>query len=310
MKIITIIALTLGLVWSAVAAEESKGVFGTAFLELDQDDKVELVRTMNETFSKKKQEKDETEAQRQKRIKTIYALNRDAVKAAKDADKKSVIAEVFATAPIEALPTIVDGFATELFTRKMAGLNEKDDSFVEFAAATLLKVNARLRQLPTSRRPGMRSVFAVIAFLKASEGKPEDLRQSLLFYVLTGSEKLARTEWIPEAMGDDGKKPSYEKMLSAGLEGEEPAHADLHPMKTTELGNLLVGSDLRGKNARDVSGPVDRNTERADFGSGEDTSINTVPRGDVNNPDSPWYRRRRGDDTPDPEPENYLGHTL
>lgn len=292
-------------VLSVGAAAQDKGMLNSAFLELDKDDKVNLVRSMNQTFTKDS-DKDETAEQQAKRIKTVYALNRDAVRAAKDADKKLVIAEVFATAPMEALPTITDGFAKEVFTRAMMNLSEKDDSFVEFAAATLLRVNSRLRQLPTRRLPGARSVFAVISFLKASGGNPADLRDQLLFYVLTGSTTLARTQWIPAAMGDDGKPASYQQILEAGLKGEEPQHQNQHPMKSSELGNLLVGSDLRVKNARDVSGPKPIEDQQG-LGGGE--GVGTVPRGAVENPNSPWYRRRRGDD-PDDEPGNYLGHSL
>lgn len=292
-----ILMLAFCAVLSVGAAEQDKGLLNSAFLELDKDDKVNLVRSMNKTFTKEKDE-DETAEAKAKRIKTVYALNRDAVRAAKDADKKLVIAEVFATAPMEALPAITDGFAKEVFTRKMLNLDEKDDSFVEFASATLLRVNCRLRQISTARFPGARSAFAVISFLKASGGKPEDLRDQLMFYVLTGSEVLARTKWVPAAMGDDGKPPSYQPIFEAGFVGEEPPHQNLHPMKSPELGNLLVGSELRVKNARDVSGPKPIETERG-----------VIPRGAIENPDSPWYRRRRGDD-PDDEPGNYLGHSL
>lgn len=320
MKMVKIILFAFCAALSAGAAEQDKGVFGSAFLDLDRDDKVELVRTMNETLSKVK--KDETAAQKAKRIQTVYSLNRDAVRAAKDADKKRVIAEVFATAPLEALPTISDRFAKELFSRKAAGLNEKDDSFVEFAAASLLRITGRLRQQMVARwYPGARSAFAVISFIKAAEGKPEDIREALTFYVLTGSEKLARTKWIPEAMGDDGKEPSYKSILEAGLEGEEPPHDNAFLMKPPEYGNLLVGSELRVKNARDVTGPRDRENERGVWGGGAGgdggaglSGLQTVPRGEVGNPDSPWYRRNRGDNhgggVPDDEPHNYLGHTL
>ena len=292
-----ILMLAFCAVLSVGAAEQDKGLLNSTFLELDKDDKVDLVRSMNQTFTKEKDENETAEA-KAKRIKKVYALNRDAVRAAKDADKKLVVAEVFATAPMEALPMITDGFAKEVFTRKMMNLSEKDDSFVEFAAATLLRVNSRLRQISTARFPGARSAFAVISFLKASDGKPEDLRDQLMFYVLTGSEVLARTKWVPAAMGDDGKPPSYQPIFEAGYMGEEPPHQNLHPMKSPELGNLLVGSELRVKNARDVTGPKPIEIERG-----------TVPRAAIENPNSPWYRRRRGDD-PDDEPGNYLGHSL
>ena len=290
---------------SVMAASDGKTSFGTAFQDLARDDQVEFVRAVNKSMEDYKASTPE------KRLFTIYAVNRDAVKAAPEKERKAVIAEVFATAPLEALPMITDRFASELFSRKAAGFSDKDDSFVEFASATLMRVRNRLFSgVPIERFPGARSAFAVICFLKASEGRPEDLRQSFLFYVLTGSQEMARKVWIPAALGEDGKAPSYQPILDAGFKGEEPPHANLHPMSPIELANLQVGSDLRVENAKDVSSP-----KPLDVGSGmqasggPDQGVNRVPRTQVQDPDSPWYRRRRGD-RPDDEPESYMGPGL
>lgn len=285
------------------AAQDGAAAFTGAFQNLAKDDQVEFVRAVNKAMADYKASTPE------RRLATIYSVNRDAVKSSPAAEKKAVIAEVFATAPMDALPKIADGFAADLFNRKAAGLSDKDDSFLEFTSATLMRVRNRVRQLPVDHLPSARSAFAVISFLKASEGKPEDLRDTLLFYILTGSQGVARTEWIPAALGADGKAPSYQPILEAGLKGEEPQHANLHPMAPIELGNLQVGSDLRVENAKDVSSPKPLDTMNGQGGGQMDAGLNRVPRAQVSDKDSPWYTRRRGE-KPTGEVEPYMGQGL
>lgn len=290
----------MSLACSVLAANEG-GAFASAFQ--GEDDRVEFVRAMNASMRDYKAKTPE------RRLQAIYAMNRDAVRASPATEKKAVIAEVFATAPLDALPMIADRFAGELFNRKAAGLSDRDDSFTEFASATLMRVRNRVRMLPVDHRPGARSVFAVISFIKASEGKPADLRESLLFFILTGSQIIAEKEWIPAALGEDGKSPSYQPILSAGIEGEEPDHQNAHPMAPPELTVLQVGSDLRVIDAKDVSSPKPLDNMRGLETGATGTGVNRVPRADVQNPDSPWYRRRRGDQ-PDSEDEGYMGQGL
>ena len=287
-----------------VGMAEEKGSLGTAFQDLQKDDQVEFVRAVNDSMRNYKASTPE------KRLQTIYAVNRDAVRAAPAKEKKAVIAEVFATAPMDALPTITDRFASELFSRKAAGFSDKDDSFTEFAAATLMRVRTRMRFLATRELPAARMTFAVIMVLKASEGNPADLRESVLFYIPTGSHELARKVWIPAALGEDGNSPSYQPILAAGEKGEEPAHvAELQIAPIQEL-NRLVGSELRVGDAKDVKGPTPAYNGNG-LGTGENmgAGLGRVPRAASSDPDSPWYRRRRGDDPEEPAPV-YLGQGL
>lgn len=297
--------------WTASAARE-KGAFGTAFQDLAKEDQVEFVKAVNKSMAEYIHDDDAKQDRQvyEKRLRTVYIVNRDAVRAAPEKERKAVIAEVFATAPMEALPGIADGFAQDLFNRKAAGLGADDDSFMEFLAATLMRVRNRLHSMPVDQYPGARSAFAVISFIKASEGKPEDLRDTSLFYVLTGSQNITRTVWIPAALGEDDKPPSYQPILDAGYKGEEPPHQNLHPMSPVELGNLKQGSELRVENAKDISSPKPvydvHVIEDGTMGGG----LGRVPREAVSNPDSPWFRRRRGVTPPDEPPTPYMGQGL
>lgn len=302
MKKLLLVAVAL---FAAVMAQAQKdrGTFGAAFQDLAKEDQVEFVRAVNKSME------DYEASTPEKRLLTIFAVNRDAVRGAPESERKAVIAEVFATAPFDALPMITDRFAAELFSRKAAGFGANDDSFLEFTSATLMRVRNRLSTVPYEKLPGTRSAFAVICFLKASEGKPEDLKTSLLFYVMTGTQEITRKYWIPAALGEDGKPPSYQPMLEAGYKGEEPPHQNLHPMSPVELGNLQVGSDLRVENAKDISSPKPLDTMHGVPWGGQGSGVNRVPRANVQDPDSPWFKRRRGD-RPEEESPTYLGQGL
>ncbi len=296
MKILYFIGF-LGMTMTVLGAQKA-GALSSAFQSLAGEDQVEFVRTVNQSMAQYRASTPE------RRMSTIYMVNRDAVRGAPEKERKAVIAEVFATAPMDVLPMITDRFAQELFNRKTAGFSDKNDSFVEFASATLMRVRNRLSsRVPIEQFPGARSAFAVICFLKASEGRPEDLRQAFLFFVLSGSQELARTVWIPAALGADGKAPSYQPILEAGYRGEAPQHDNRLPMAVQEMGNLLVGSDLRVMDARDVSGP------KPIVGGAQGQGLNRVPRAAVQNPDSPWYRRRRGEHAEN-EAGGYLGQGI
>jgi len=290
----------------APCARAEKAAFTAAFQDLAKDDQVEFVRAVNSSME------DYKSSSPKRRLQTIYAFNRDAVKSSPAKERKAVIAEVFATVPFDALPRITDGFAEDLFNRKAAGFSDKDDSFVEFAAATLMHVRIRLEQMPADLNPGARSAFAVICFLKASGGQPPELKDSFLFYVLTGSHEISRKTWIPAALGQDGKEPSYQPILEAGYKGEEPEHQNLHPLAAFQR-TVLLHSDARIMEAKDVSGVKTYDSARGVMGTGagggSDLGVTRVPRGAIENKDSPWYRRRRGSD-PGGESDGYMGQGL
>lgn len=300
------------LAMSAIAMAEkvqSRNAFSGAFSEMAGGDQAEFIATVNRSLADPDKPLDD------RQIKTLYSVNRDAVRGAPAADRKTVLAEVFATVPRACLPTIADRFAAELFSRKAAGFGDSDDSFVEFASAALMRISLRCRTADDF--PGTRTAYAVIMFLKASEGRPASLREDFMMYIHSGTHRIAREEWIPAALGDGGRPPTYAPMIEAGIKGEEPRHKIAFPQGPPEELNRLVGSEMRVDHAWDVSGPQPEMRElgiSADGGLG--SGVWRVPRDRMHDSDSPWYRRRRvgggggGEVRPPVEPELYVGQTL
>lgn len=270
------------------------GVFKDAFADMSGEDQVEFVATLNKSFAASKRTLDE------KRIQTLCKVNRDAVRGAPDEDRKKVLAEVFASAPMEALPTIVDTFAAELFHRDNNSYYKTDEEFTEFASAALMRISLRLKALNVDfENPGARSVLAVTMFLKAAGDKlAKDLREPFIVYVLSGTHEAARKEYLPAAMGDKEDQPAtMAPITNAGYRAEEPHNKVRLPIGTPELG-LWVRSELSvDNNAADNTGPLTLFSDASQFGSldvtggGLDAGLSRVPRP---NEDSQYYTSRRG----------------
>lgn len=273
------------------------GAFGTAFQDLAGDDQARFVSTVNLSMAKQDQELDE------KSIITLYRVNRDAVKASPAIDRKKVLAAVFATAPRECMPYFTEHLAEDLFTRKAAGFNPDDDSFMEFASAALLRIYCKLTTLQTTDYPGMRSAFAVAMFIKAAEGKPEDLRETFMIYILPGSREITRKVWFPAIFGDDNQKPTFKPLLEARERGEEPDHRVPLPITSPQLTVYTKGDLNLRSNTADDSGPMPSDDVA---GAGRDTGLTRVPRAAVSNKNSPYYTNGRGGD----EPGGYVGQTF
>ena len=216
------VRLILSAALSASLAGFAGGVTDDAFKGLSADERVDFVRSMNAMLP------NFPAATEASRIETTYRLNRDFIKSAPAVDRRRVLAEVYATIPEYALPALTDGLSSKVFNRAAMGFKKDDDSFQSFALSAMLGIYRRCRsdnRLVVSNQ--RRIAFAVVMFLKASEGIPEDLMDQLIAFVPDTVRDMARDEWIPKAMGEDGKKPTYEPMLAASSNDVDVAKAEI-----------------------------------------------------------------------------------
>lgn len=288
----TFLALSSSLMMAMASyAASSSGALNGAFSDMTGDEQVEFVATVNKSFAASERGLDE------KRVKTLSKVNRDAVMGAPDEDRKRVLAEVFATAPMEALPTIVDDLAQDVFHRDNNSLYKTDEEFTEFASAALMRTAMRLKSLNVdSESPGARSVLAVTMFLKAAGEKlAKDLREPFIVYVLSGTHVAARDEYLPAAMGDkEGEPATMAPITNAGYRAEEPNNKPTVALGTPEIG-LWTRSELSvTKNSADNSGPRTVFDDPTVFGALDggglsDLGVNRTPRSN----DIPPNRRRR-----------------
>ena len=199
-----------GQISEAIADPET---MGRLIANLSAEDQVSFLGDVNEAIVKLQGSVEEKVA------KTVDA-NRAALKSAKKGNLAKLLAEMFAVAMHEALAVVNERFADELFNRAADPSKTFTDSeFETIATETLNVVNERCNELDDS---AVRETFAILMFLRASNGTPVELEKNLVALLPTAeAREMASNEWIPAAMGRDQQK-SYDPMLAAVAAGQAP----------------------------------------------------------------------------------------
>ena len=148
--------------------------------------------------------------------------NHAALKAAKGkGNLKALLAEVFATVSPEALTVLNERFAADLFNRAaQPGEQYTDERFTAIAVEAMQAIIERAEETSNG---STRSAFAILMFVRASNGSPADLADKLIDLLKHDDAKaLARDEWIPSALGQDGREKGYEPLLASADAGRRP----------------------------------------------------------------------------------------
>lgn len=204
-------------------------------------------------------------------------------------DLEALIAEIFATAPVETLCNLNEDLAKDVFNR--SGDPKKtytDEQFAGIAKSLVSAVNSRVAG---TEGADVRGGFAALMMIRASNGSPESLAADLAA-TLGESAGTARNEWFPEAL----RKPSnYDPMLSGTSVEKAPDSFSVTALAGAQRSESLLFSFYQSPNGRDVS-------VIADFGDVSqiqsfDHDLYTSPR---TMEDLPW--------NPDPKP--YFGQSF
>ena len=147
-------------------------------------------------------------------------VNTAALKGAQKGNLTTLVAEVFATVPPEALTAINESFASGMFNRKAdPSKTYTDDQYVDISTNLLAKVQERNA---TADNAGVRNTFAVLMLIRGSNGSPADLRDTLVGSLNDAETRsLAQNEWISPALGQ-GQEKTYDPMLGASDAGKQP----------------------------------------------------------------------------------------
>ena len=175
----------------------------------------------------------------------FLSMNLAAVSSAEKGNSAALIAETFATVPPEALTVISERFAVDLLSRK-EGSNAavNDAQYEKIALETIGKISERCEETDNG---SARTTFAILTFLRASGGTPETLMDSLVDMLKNDDAKeLARSEWIPHALGQDGREQSYEPLLAAADAGRRPDRLAVLTIAGPQYATALL-ADLGGK---------------------------------------------------------------
>ena len=153
--------------------------------------------------------------------------NHAAMTAAHEGNVTTLLAEVFATVPPEALTVINERFATDLLNRAAnPNVTYTDEQYLNICTNLMAKINERTEETDNG---SARSAFAILMLLRASNGTPEYLNELSDRLVDTlkhdDAKELAKDEWIPSALGKDGREAGYEPLLASADAGRRPDFA-------------------------------------------------------------------------------------
>ena len=202
--------------WQAKAGDcaNNPSAMKATIAQVPAADQAAFVAKVNEAIAKKPGSTESKAAD-------FYAANKAAVSGA--ADKSAVLAEVYATVPVEYLTDINERFATELFSRNANPAKPvSDQQFVELSTNALAVVNKRCE---SAENAGVRQTFAALMFVRASGGSPSGLTDTFVSQMTDPQAKESGGAWISEATGAGGKEASYDNMLAAANAGDEPDRA-------------------------------------------------------------------------------------
>ena len=278
--------------------------------QIPASDQAEFVANVNKAIADKPGSNESKAAD-------FYAANKAAVSGA--TDKSSVLAEVFATVPVEYLTDINERFASELFNRNANPEKPVSDAaFVELSTNTLAVVNQRCESAEDN--VAARQTFAALMFVRASGGSPEGLTDLYASQMTDSQAKESAGAWISEALGSDGKEASYDSMLAASDAGDEPDHAIVLQMTgPSEVMEALL-ADLQAPGNESASGSssgmggggfttgsiagsavpsedlADGRLSRVPRGAlGSSTAVGGNSEGTNEDEENPYYSRKRGE---------------
>jgi len=210
--------------------------------ELSLEDQKAFIGAVNEAIGK-------MPGSNEAKAATCLNANKAMLRAAqKTGNMTTLLAEVFATVPIEMLPIINESFAADLFNRA-ADPNKVylEHEFTNIVVQAMHRVHERDK---TSDNGSVRDAFAALMFVRASNGTAEGLIDALVAVMDPSYREVAKSEWIMTALGMDGKEKSYEPLLGAADAGREA---------NGELATKLAGPQLLEALLMDLrTGLVDR----------------------------------------------------
>ena len=177
--------------------------------------------------------------------------NSAALRSAAEGNMKTLVAEVFATVPPESLTVIAERFAIDLFNRDAGGAGKyTDQQFTQIATETMKAVNERTAETDNG---SARSAFAIIMFIRASNSSIPELADVLIDTLQHDDAKeMARSEWVPSALGKDGRTQGYEPLLASADAGRRPDQEFVLIIAGPQHLESVLG-DLVGKNTDQMS---------------------------------------------------------
>lgn len=244
-------------------------VMASTAQKLSADDQVKFLADVNEAIAK-------MPGSAETKAAAYLDANRAALKTASKGNLSAVLAEVFATVPLEALTVLNENLAADSFNRSAnPAVTYTDEQYVALATNALSVIAKRNAEVDDG---AVRTGFAILMFTRASNGSPAGLADTLAAALPEASQDVARKEWFPAALAE-GEDKSYDPMLAdvdVSLPNEQVVMRIAHARSLeTLLDDLSVGDIKEAANINALRGQI--GTDRGGIGSGHDNGLYRVP---------------------------------
>lgn len=280
-------------------------VMAETMKKLSPEDQVTYVAEVNAAIAKMPGSSEE---------RTAVALNANkaALRSAASGNVANVLAEVYATAPVESLGVISESFGADLFNRDADPSHAYTDAqFTAISEAVVKKISERTAN---SDDGGIRSAFGMMMMLNASNGSIDNLSDTLVQSLPADVRDVAKNEWVPAATGEE---KNYDSMLA--YSSEPAASSASAPNVAVSL--QLAGPQMLDAMLADVAAGVIMNSESAtpildqSFGGFGESVINsttqtsnttmsdTTETAKQPDPEAPWNPKEES--TPEPSLYQY-----
>lgn len=230
--------------------------------QLSAEDQVAFLTEVNAAITKMPGSNEEKAA-------SLLNANKAALRGAAKGNKTAMLAEIFATVPVEDLPVLVERLSADMFNRAAdPSATYTDEQFTEIAKNVMEAVLARTG---SEREGAERAALAVVMLLKASNGTPADLSDKLIAMLPEQHREDARKTWIPAALGDSKGDRNYEPILEAAEVDNIMPHNDVViRIAGPQLLESMLGEIVEGTPTINRSGSWDHpglanHDETADF---------------------------------------------
>ena len=247
------------------ASAENSSTLSSVMAKLSPADQVTFLSEVNAAIAEMPASADE---------KTALYLN--ANKAAMKASKKNLkdlLATTYSTVPAQSLTVINEDFAANVVSRGTLS----DESYTKLAGEVMDAVAAVNNG---NDNAAVADTFALLMLVRASNGSPADLAETLASKLPAASQDMAKSEWIPPALSTPA---DYEPMLGAADAGEAPDAASVL---------AIAGAQGLVATMADVAKPF--SNKAADFSvtegapeMGADNGLYRIPR--TTNPELRYY---------------------
>lgn len=249
-------------------AIENASVMTSTIKQLSAADQRQFLADVNDAVSKMPGSADTKAA-------AFLSANRAALTAAQKGSLSDMLAEVFATASLESLTVINESLASDLFNRSAdPSVKYTDEQFEKLAKDALAKVAERNSKADDG---AVRTGFAILMFVRASNGSPTNLVETLSAYLPEDVRATALKDWFPAALAT-GEDKSYEPMLGTTDAGTLPNERIVLRITEAMESEALLDDLAAGviDNTASIQG-APFGVDRVGLGAGLDNGLYRVP---------------------------------